>query len=265
MRFFRHALALDERRAAFWVNPWHRRRKDRDDLHDGERHKTDVREVWFAGCHAGFAFPLFLLPQHPNILCVYYADVGGGSVPNSTENSLARVSLRWMILECFRTGSGIRFRREALKGIGINQNTLTSLSEGRFTVERARLQRFATEDTVVPTSPPYASPTEKENAWLLQDSIKDAASSEKRTPDFKSNASDLPTINEMSASTGASAFETEQELKDALSPIYDQLKICKIWWLPEVIPLRHRVHGLEDLKSLRGHHWSYVSSHCRFM
>ena len=58
--FFRHALALDERRATFLVNPWHRRSKD--DIHDDQdgRPKTDVREVWFAGCHAGLVFPLFV-------------------------------------------------------------------------------------------------------------------------------------------------------------------------------------------------------------
>jgi hypothetical protein len=93
----------------------------------------------------------------------------------------------------------------------------------------------------------------------IQDSIKDATDIEKGTPDSKGNASGSA-HNEMAATTGVSALETEQELKDALSPIYDQLKIWKIWWLPEVIPLRHRVHCLEDLKALRGHHWSYVIS-----
>ena len=58
VRFFRHAVALDERRAAFLVNPWHRRSKDDHD--DEERPKTDVREVWFAGCHAGIPFLSFL-------------------------------------------------------------------------------------------------------------------------------------------------------------------------------------------------------------
>ena len=166
-----------------------------------------------------------------------------------------------MILECLRTGSGIRFREEALKRIGMDPNTLTSLSGGQFTVKRARPQRYGTEDTVFPTSPHSAFPTEQENQWIRQDSIKDT-DIEKGTPDSKGNTSELPTIKEMAASSGGFAFKTEQELKDALSPIYDQLKIRKIWWLPEVIPLRHRLHGLGDLKTLRGHHWSYVSHGC---
>ncbi|KAI9439734.1 hypothetical protein H4582DRAFT_1942482 [Lactarius indigo] len=232
VRFFRHALALDERRATFRMNHWHRRCKDNHD--DEERPKTDVREVWFAGCHA---------------------DVGGGSVPNGTENSLARISLRWMVLECFRTGTGIRFRNDALNKIGMSQNTLTSLSGGQFTVECAPPQRSATDDTVVPTPQSSAFPAEKESDWLRQDSIKDT-DIERGTVDSK-NVSELPAMSkEMTAVTGSSAIMTEQELKDALSPIYDQLKILKIWWFPEVIPLRHRVHSLEDLMALRGHHWS---------
>ena len=69
VRFFRHALALDERRATFLMNRWHLRPSD--DLHDDEgRPKTDVREVWFAGCHAGFILPLFVRGCITLTLCV---------------------------------------------------------------------------------------------------------------------------------------------------------------------------------------------------
>ena len=91
VRTFRHAIALDERRAKFKVNHWSRatqeealrsitdqraaRREKREEarkakqekekrdhkghLHHYEaryskiRHETDVEEVWFAGCHCG--------------------------------------------------------------------------------------------------------------------------------------------------------------------------------------------------------------------
>ncbi|KAI9439730.1 hypothetical protein H4582DRAFT_2075104 [Lactarius indigo] len=195
--------------------------------------ETDVREVWFAGCHA---------------------DVGGGSVPNGTKNSLARISLRWMILECFRTGTGIRFRKDALERVGMDQNT--SLSGGQFTVARAHPQRLGTDVTAVASFQSPVSQAEKESDWLHQDLVKDA-DIERETVDSKDNVSELPTMSkEMAATTGSSAFMTEQELKDALSPIYDQLKISKIWWLPEVIPLRHRVRSRGDFGALRGHHWS---------
>jgi uncharacterized protein (DUF2235 family) len=51
VRYFRHAIALDERRAAYQVNHWHSGKPhDHESVH-GE--KTNVREVWFAGCHSG--------------------------------------------------------------------------------------------------------------------------------------------------------------------------------------------------------------------
>ena len=80
IKTFRHALALDERRARFQQNLWHRRapntlhasrdpergsgKKEGDNIaldHEGDlptRHKqkaTDIKEVWFAGCHSGRA------------------------------------------------------------------------------------------------------------------------------------------------------------------------------------------------------------------
>ncbi|TFK88070.1 hypothetical protein K466DRAFT_489675 [Polyporus arcularius HHB13444] len=98
VRTFRHALSLDERRVKF-----------KADHHDASGlHKTDVKEVWFAGCHA---------------------DVGGGSVANEEQHSLARISLRWMVRECVRTNTGIRFCNELLEDIGLDPETLYSRAE----------------------------------------------------------------------------------------------------------------------------------------
>ncbi|KAH9015973.1 hypothetical protein EDB83DRAFT_2439538 [Lactarius deliciosus] len=132
-----------------------------------------------------------------------------------------------MILECFRTGTGIRFREDALRKTGMDQNTLTSLSRGQPIAERARPQRLATDVTVFSTPSPQSSafPAEKESDWLRQDSTKDT-DIERGTVGSKEDVSELPTISkEMAATKGSSAFMTEQELKDALSPIYDQLKM----------------------------------------
>ncbi|QRV94548.1 choline transport protein [Ceratobasidium sp. AG-Ba] len=70
------------------------------------RHKTNVKEVWFAGTHS---------------------DVGGGSVPNGTPNHLARIPLRWMIRECFANNTGILFERSRLEAIGLNVAALQQL------------------------------------------------------------------------------------------------------------------------------------------
>ena len=84
LRYFRHAIALDERRARFKANYWHRLQDNKQkgtkigemprsnqhhpqyySSHDRDRdtemsseekdrpRATDVREVWFAGCHSG--------------------------------------------------------------------------------------------------------------------------------------------------------------------------------------------------------------------
>lgn len=73
----RHAIALDERRAAFVQNLWRPAR--------GE----DVRQVWFAGVHS---------------------DVGGG-YPDG-ENQLARIPLAWMLREAQDAGLKIDPVRE---------------------------------------------------------------------------------------------------------------------------------------------------------
>ncbi|KAL1951078.1 hypothetical protein VTO73DRAFT_227 [Trametes versicolor] len=150
IRVFRHALSLDEHRARFQPNLYqhptkhqasrgtkpgdmpkrdteyatrvgvrpangaHKRtdseyRKQRRlerQFSDGDPDSdgsTDVLEVWFAGCHC---------------------DVGGGSVADSVEHTLARIPLRWMIRECFKTNTGIRFHGELLKRIGLDPKAL---------------------------------------------------------------------------------------------------------------------------------------------
>ncbi|KZS86926.1 hypothetical protein SISNIDRAFT_491486 [Sistotremastrum niveocremeum HHB9708] len=136
IRTFRHALALDERRSRFKANYWHQPTHGQDNLGDRPEDKlktirhghesreghgtskgyrkadrwresgfseTDVKEVWFAGCHC---------------------DVGGGSTPNETPFTLAQVPLRWMVRECFRSNTGILFDIDALLEIGLEPENL---------------------------------------------------------------------------------------------------------------------------------------------
>ena len=71
VRILRHAVSLDERRGKFEADyynlpPEHLRRRkgerlaDREDDFDrkqpGQKFQTDVKEVWFAGCHSGESF-----------------------------------------------------------------------------------------------------------------------------------------------------------------------------------------------------------------
>ncbi|KAH7886401.1 hypothetical protein F5I97DRAFT_1267285 [Phlebopus sp. FC_14] len=232
IRYFRHAMALDERRARFKANYWNRPTQDdqklgvkRDEMprsqkkltevlpdplklkndQPGQRElerqysqdidKTDVLEVWFAGCHC---------------------DVGGGSVENNTRNSLARIPLRWMIRECFKTNSGILFHRSKFKKIGIDPATLYP-----YVQERPPAIYQAPAQIPEPGSPGSTKP-------LVVAVVKND-----------------PTVVTNSAEW-AFASEEEEDWTDALSPIYDQLKIAPYWWILEVIPQKIRYQRDED-------------------
>ncbi|KAG8968004.1 hypothetical protein FRC05_001714, partial [Tulasnella sp. 425] len=83
-----------------------------DDGHDDDKYHghvaTDVKEVWFAGCHA---------------------DVGGGSVSNNRENTLANPSLMWMVNEIIATKAPILFKPYAFADIPAFETMTTTLSD----------------------------------------------------------------------------------------------------------------------------------------
>ncbi|KAF8340209.1 hypothetical protein F5887DRAFT_979177, partial [Amanita rubescens] len=115
IKCFRHALALDERRAWFRPNVWseatveHEQEMDADfpitweveqserdvwQYTAPERDHADVKEVWFAGSHS---------------------DVGGGSPSMRRNTNLSFIPLRWMIKECILAKTGIQFDVEYLR------------------------------------------------------------------------------------------------------------------------------------------------------
>jgi uncharacterized protein (DUF2235 family) len=105
IRVFRQALSLDEHRAKFRPNQYHRDVPDKssklpvpkDGTQTGpgadEIYQTDVSEVWFAGCHS---------------------DVGGGNASNTAPHTLADIPLRWMIEQIVQSNTQILFDYDAL-------------------------------------------------------------------------------------------------------------------------------------------------------
>ncbi|KAF8879289.1 hypothetical protein BD779DRAFT_1447039 [Infundibulicybe gibba] len=212
VKTFRHALALDERRAKFKANHWNKPDDKEQTLSITDKkpkkprpHRehslkamekkyqkdanapTDIEEVWFAGCHC---------------------DVGGGSVPNETKTNLARIPLRWMIRECFKTNSGIIFDTEGLRHIGLNPEAL-------FPVVLPRPPALPVGSALIASIPPAT----------------------------KKNKNDTSATN----SSESQVFMSEEELDhaDALSPIYDQLSLAWFWWLLEFLPIKERYQKLE--------------------
>lgn len=256
VRTFRHAVALDERRAKFKANLWNKplpheenlgtsktpkvdaskvqHKKTTGDSDQSEKHSsfiriseeeheltqlerqyselqgkpTDIEEVWFAGCHC---------------------DVGGGSVSNKTRHSLARISLRWMIRECFKTNTGIMFDAERLKNVGLDPQTLhpfvtprppsRSPGSSKIMKQPKEEKRWRFPWSKKPPAAPSTPPSEKDG--LLS-----------RPP------SPFPPV--------ASVSEEEEELLDALSPKYDQLKLKPFWWILEFIPMEYRFQVGKD-------------------
>ncbi|KAH0837783.1 hypothetical protein J3R83DRAFT_5963 [Lanmaoa asiatica] len=238
IRYFRHALSLDERRVRFKANHFNRPTKEdlklgvkrhemprsikkihmpalpkamkeytnghrrEESLPELEQHysqtiaKTDVEEVWFAGVHC---------------------DVGGGSVPNGTRNSLARIPLRWMIRQCFLANTGIMFHRSMFRQIGMDEAKLYP-----HVVDRPP----AIFQPPPPRSPPGTPDSMKGYTVPKPQVIKDD-----------------PTI--VAYSDGGTFINEEQEdLADALCLTYDQLRLSPPWWILEVIP--QRLHYQRD-------------------
>ncbi|KAJ4490904.1 hypothetical protein J3R30DRAFT_3694791 [Lentinula aciculospora] len=217
VRTFRHAVSLDERRAKFKANLWNWPNAQEETLgiSSKKEHKpkkahkthslraleakynkdhsqpTDVEEVWFAGCHC---------------------DVGGGSVSNDTTINLARIPLRWMIRECFKTNTGILFDCNGLRGLGMNP------------------------DALYPEVLPRPPPLPVGNACIQDIPIEGSLSQIQKDSALKNFSG--------GTSTGAGAVmtntEEQLELLDALSPIYDQLSIKWFWWILEFFPIKQR-------------------------
>ncbi|KAI6102616.1 hypothetical protein EDD17DRAFT_696225 [Pisolithus thermaeus] len=227
IRYFRHALALDEHRVRFIPSFCHQLSDTDNDeqevrkseaphtcekksyaLHISHRGKsgpnadhhgceeleqrfsqskapTDVQEVWFAGCHR---------------------DVGGGAVRNGTRHSLSRISLRWMIRECFKARTGILFHGCEFQKIGMDHKTLYPYPH------------------VWQRPPPLTSTS---TVSLLPHKLGgDLSSSDIEDTGFVS--------------------EEHEDLADALADIHDRLKERPAWWVLEGLPQQIRYQRDED-------------------
>ena len=170
---------------------------------------TNVEEVWFAGCHCGSCiFPLYTGRE---TILTLNTDIGGGSVVNGTRNSLARIPLRWMIRQCFIANTGIMFHKATFPKVGLDPDTLYP--------------------QVLPR-PPIIYQDRKLHTIPVP---RPCVINDDRTAVVYSDG-------------GAFVNEAEEDLADALSPIYDQLKIKKYWWLLELIPQKIKYQsGVNDL------------------
>lgn len=165
---------------------------------------------------------IFFFKTHHTLTVIieHLIDVGGGSVENSSRHNLARISLRWMIRQCFLTNTGIRFHADLLRTIGLDPASLYP--------------------AVTERPPPlyYIPPTPSVPTSLI--------ATEEKSDDKPVNVNDNSTKQDL-ISYGYNGIhpelimaEEEEDVADALCPIYDQLSISPHWWILELVPIQLR-------------------------
>lgn len=125
-----------------------------------------------------------------------------------------------MVRECFKANTGIMFKSDALMAIGLIPATL-------YPHVLPRPPPLPVGDNTI-RSPPSVPIPIRPHALLKK----------KHHPEIK------PLID--AARSPFLGSEEEEELKDALSPKYDQLKMKKGWWLLELLPMHLRYQRSDD-------------------
>ena len=142
---------------------------------------------------------------------------------NETRHSLARIPLRWMIRECFKAKTGILFDTAFLYTIGLDPATLYGRDPERpelsdSLIDQARKCAIQ-ERKSTPSSHRFRSLFKK-----------------KQEPSEKKDVLKTPPF----------ISEDNEDLQDALSPMYDQMKINRLWWILEILPVKMRYQCEKD-------------------
>jgi hypothetical protein len=138
-----------------------------------------------------------------------------------------------MIRECFKANTGIMFESEGLREVGMDPTALFP-----FVTPRPPPREIKPEHKV--QKPPADPIPVRLHATLAK----------KRPAEIHAHYAShrLPFLGS----------EEDEELHDALSPVYDQLKLKKGWWILEVLPLQLRYQRGNNEWVTR---FGYVSDH----
>ena len=125
-----------------------------------------------------------------------------------------------MVRECFKTNTGIMFDSEKLRDIGLDPATLYP--------------------HVLPRPPALSVQDHK-----LQDPPATPIPIQVRKYLMKKNH---PSVHQrlLEAKVPFLGTEEEEEVRDAVSPKYDQLNIKKGWWILEILPMTLRYQRRND-------------------
>jgi hypothetical protein len=155
-------------------------------------------------------------------------------VKNSVKTSLARIPLRWMIRECFRTDTGILFHLDELKTFHLDSNTLVDpITLDPRVLPRPEAPALTTllpEDRCI--QPMKCKERVAGPVTRFFARVKTKLGSIKFLP---TRVDDLGTkVSEKHSHLEDVDSEESADLKDSLAPIYDELKLNPLWWVPEL-------------------------------
>ncbi|KAH8989053.1 hypothetical protein EDB92DRAFT_1947605 [Lactarius akahatsu] len=236
VKWFRQALSLDERRAKFRPNLYHRTIVDstpklsqtrppartsitrraftfptgprlRDTPHDLHDNDQDHRNVSESDGAVQRVLEVWFAGSH--------SDVGGGLVKDTEEHALSNIPLRWMVREILKTNCHIHFDEAALNQWGIP----VAMIKEQAVPERTR----ETSDSTL-----YMEPSSRHDQ-------KTSAPTE--TPGDYATGTDVLGIPDGGDTKRAPpSVEESLDAEDAVEKMGDQLKKNRFWWVLEIIP-----------------------------
>lgn len=259
-RYFRHAMALDERRAKFKIcrhttKTWEEIEKPNTPA-DAVAHSAEVKVEQFLpnvksqddhppNAHKKGYDPhaKFGKLHHPNVTDTEYeelshnsdeydtdvhevwftgchSDVGGGAVANTERHKLAQIPLRWMIRQAFECDTGIIFKTKVLAEFGLDVHTLWPKYES----------------LPVPSHGPPPSFLEKYDEQLPPRSIR----KNKLVPiNKRENGEDFYHLKSHADEDWTP--EQVEDYYDAMCDINDMLEKAPNWWILEFYPVQYKI------------------------
>ncbi|KAG8214503.1 hypothetical protein J3R82DRAFT_9559 [Butyriboletus roseoflavus] len=269
IKVFRHALSLDEHRARFRPNLYHWPPQDNEPdqvaelkdaatrkahavkstfkrffkgkdpraqlnqaagfkpLADGAQRNGDGNDVASDTTEPKAKFAADELSPGTDVLEVWFSgchsDIGGGNVQDDVKVSLAQIALHWMVEQVIQSQCGILFDNDELARIGFTAPPpQPSLSCGQVLPDSNMNDRALVASEIETT----------------RDATDISACIVQELPNEPKQPTPSP--------------ETYPEHSDAIAPLYDELKITKLWWLLEIMP---SCNALQDANGVWHNKW----------
>lgn len=247
IKWFRQALSLDERRAKFRPNLYHRPAVDSTpepsqtrpptrrfiprafSISKGPRQLDTPHNPHHDSSHdkKGFGNASESDANNKRVLEVWFAgshsDVGGGLAMDTKQHALSNISLRWMVREILKTRCHILFDEAALK---------------QWSIPVAMIKQVAPEQTPETSdSTVYMEPSSGSG----QETPETPETPDNRAVALRTASTDAGIHGEDDVERAATpppplSIEESLDAVDAMKRMGNQLKVNVFWWLLEIIP-----------------------------